>query len=403
MNKPPFLPFALPEIGEEEIQEVVETLKSGWLTTGPRVAQFEARFAEYVKAPHALAVNSGTAGLHLALAALGLQPGDEVVTTPLTFCATVNVILQCGARPVLADIGDDLNMDAAAVKAAITPATRAILPVHIGGLPCDMDAIWALAARRNLHVVEDAAHAAGSWYRGVPIGGSRSDAVAFSFYATKNLTTGEGGMVTTSSRQLDERMRILCLHGIDKDAWNRYAEAGSWFYEVVDCGYKYNMSDIMAAIGIHQLRKLDAMNARRAGIAARYNQAFSKMDELETPATRADAFHSWHLYGLRLNLDRLRIDRAAFIAELKKRGIGCSVHFIPIVLHPYYRQTLKLEDTACPRAVGEYRRMLSLPIYSRMTDQEVERVIAAVEAVVRDSRRPVVPVAETGGVLEIAS
>jgi dTDP-4-amino-4,6-dideoxygalactose transaminase len=271
------LPFALPDIGEEEIAEVVDTLRSGWLTSGPRVAQFEKDFSTYTGASHSLAVNSCTAGLHLALAALEIGPGDEVITTPLTFCATVNVILQCGATPVLADIGPDLNMDVAAIRAAITPATRAIIPVHIGGMPCDMDAIWRLARKHNLHVVEDAAHAAGSRYRGTPIGGGQSDAVAFSFYATKNLSTGEGGMVTTGSQQLNERMRTLCLHGIDKDAWNRYSEKGSWFYEVVACGFKYNMSDITAAIGIHQLRKLDKMNARRAEIAALYNRAFGSL------------------------------------------------------------------------------------------------------------------------------
>jgi dTDP-4-amino-4,6-dideoxygalactose transaminase len=385
MTNPNFIPFALPDIGEEEIQEVVTTLKSGWLTSGPQVAAFEDHFAAYTRAPHALALNSGTAGLHLALAALGIGPGDEVITTPMTFCATVNVILQCGAKPVLADIGADLNLDPAAVQAAVTPATRAILPVHIGGLPCDMDALWAIAGKHGLRVVEDAAHAAGSRYRDAPIGGGRSDAVAFSFYATKNLATGEGGMVTTGSAELDERMRILCLHGIDKHAWNRYSEHGSWAYEVVECGFKYNMSDIAAAIGIHQLRKLDAMNARRAEIAARYHRAFAALEELETPRERAGSHHSWHLYPLRLNLERLEIDRARFIEELKRRGIGCSVHFIPIPLHPYYQRTLEARDP-CRRALGEFERLISLPIYSRMTDGEVARVIAAVREVARQNR-----------------
>ncbi len=392
MKNQTYLPFALPDIGEEEIQEVVDTLRSGWLTSGPRVAAFETQFAAFSQAKHALALNSGTAGLHLALAALGIGPGDEVITTPLTFCATVNVILQVGARPVLADIGPDLNLDPAAVAAAITPATRAILPVHIGGLPCDMDAIWSIARQHQLHVIEDAAHAAGSRYRGVPIGGGASDAVAFSFYATKNLSTGEGGMVTTGSPELDDRMRILCLHGIDKHAWNRYSERGSWAYEVVDCGFKYNMSDIMAAIGIHQLRRLDAMNARRAMIAARFNQAFSHIDELELPRDTADSLHSWHLYALRLRLDRLNIGRAEFIAEMKKRGVGCSVHFIPIPLHPYYQRTLAQlksgSGVACPRAIAEYERLVSLPIYSRMTDEDVSHVIGAVQDIVDRNRPP---------------
>jgi dTDP-4-amino-4,6-dideoxygalactose transaminase len=387
-----YMPFALPDIGEEEIQEVVSTLRSGWLTSGPRVAAFETQFAAYAEAKCALALNSGTAGLHLALSALGIGPGDEVITTPLTFCATVNVILQCGAKPVLADIGANLNLDPAAVEAALTPATRAILPVHFGGLPCDMDAIWRLARKHQLRVVEDAAHAAGSRYHGVPIGGGSSDAVAFSFYATKNLSTGEGGMVTTASAELDDRMRVLCLHGIDKHAWNRYSERGSWAYEVVDCGFKYNMSDIMAAIGIHQLRKLDAMNARRAKIAARYHRAFSHLEELELPGEQADALHSWHLYPVRLRLDRLQIGRSEFIAEMKQRGIGCSVHFIPIPLHPFYQRTLvpsgPVSSDPCRRAIAEYERLVSLPVYSRMTDEEVARVIGAVQDIVRGSRLP---------------
>ncbi len=386
MQNHPYIPFALPEIGEEEIAEVVSTLRSGWLTTGPRVAEFEAQFAAYTSAKHGLALNSGTAGLHLALAALGVGPGDEVITTPLTFCATVNVILQCGAQPVLADVGRDLNLDPAAVDAALTPATRAILPVHLGGLPCDMDAIWGIAEEGGLKVVEDAAHAVGSRYKGVLIGGGRSDAAAFSFYATKNLATGEGGMVTTPFAGLDEQMRILCLHGIDRQAWHRYSERGSWTYEVVDCGFKYNMSDITAAIGIHQLRKLDRMNARRAEIARLYSAAFSAMEELELPPDRADSLHSWHLYALRLNLDRLRIDRAEFITELKQRGVGCSVHFIPIPLHPFYQQKLILRDP-CRTAIGEYQRLISLPIYSRMTDEEVAHVIEAVQDVVMRNRR----------------
>ncbi len=376
-----FLPFALPEIGEEEVTEVLGTLRSGWLTTGKITAGFEEEFRRYTGAPHALAVNSCTAGLHLALAALGIGPGDEVITTPLTFCATVNVILQVGAQPVLADIGPDLNIDPAAVNHAVTSRTRAMLPVHYGGLPCDMDAIWETARTHGLKVVEDAAHAAGTMYRGEQAGSGLSDAVAFSFYATKNLTTGEGGMVTTPSAELAERMRILCLHGISRDAWNRYREKGSWYYEVVDCGFKYNMSDLMAAIGVHQLRKLDRMNARRAAGAAAYNEAFGGMPELELPPDRADCRHAWQLYALRLNLDKLSIDRGRFFEEMRSRGVGCSVHFIPIPLHPYYQKTLEMRDP-CRRALAEYPRLISLPIYSKMTDGDVERVIRAVKDVV---------------------
>src|SRR5436190_335356 len=267
MSNPPFIPFNRPDTSDDEVAEVIAALKSGWTTSGPRVERFEKGIRDYTGASHSLAVNSCTAGLHLALAALGIGPGDEVITTPLTFCATVNTILHVGATPVLVDIGPDLNIDPASVSAAVTSRTRAVLPVHMAGLPCDLDAIHDIAQRHDLRVVEDAAHAIGSEYKTVPIGAGRSDAVAFSFYATKNLSTGEGGMLTTPSREISDRLRTLCLHGISRDAWSRYAENGNWFYDVVDCGFKYNLSDIAAASGIHQLRTLDQRNARRAEIA----------------------------------------------------------------------------------------------------------------------------------------
>jgi dTDP-4-amino-4,6-dideoxygalactose transaminase len=381
----PFLPFARPDYSEEEISEVAATLRSGWITSGPRVDRFEREFAQYVGAGHALAVNSCTAGLHLALAALGIGPGDEVITTPLTFCATINVILQVGATPVLADIGPDLNIDPAAIRRAITGRTRAVIPVHIGGLPCAMREIWDLADQYRIKVVEDAAHAAGAQIAGAALGGGRSDAVAFSFYATKNLSTGEGGMVTTHSADLERRLRTLCLHGINRDAWNRYAENGSWYYEVVECGFKYNMSDIMAALGLVQLRKLETMTQRRIEIARRYNDAFREMPELELPPDRAGVRHCWHLYILRLRLEKLAVDRAQFIEELRQRGIGASVHFIPIPLHPYYRATLPMTD-ACARALAVYPRLVSLPLYSNMTDDEADRVIEAVRDIVVRTR-----------------
>jgi dTDP-4-amino-4,6-dideoxygalactose transaminase len=262
----------------------------------------------------------------------------------------------------------------------------------MAGLPCDMPAIWQIARRHGLKVVEDAAHAAGSLIGNTPIGGGASDAVAFSFYATKNLSTGEGGMVTTPHADLAERMRILCLHGISRDAWNRYAKEGNWYYEVVECGYKYNLSDIMSALGLVQLRKLERMTARRLEIAARYDQVFSAMPELEIPPARPGVRHCRHLYTLRLNLDRLTIDRAAFIEKLRSLGIGCSVHFIPIPMHPYYRRTLELRDP-CRRALAEYPRLVSLPLYSGMTDQELELVIRAVREVVSASRRVFIPAA----------
>ncbi len=382
----PAVPFSLPDITDAEIRAVTEVLKSGWLTTGPRAAEFEEAFRAFVAAPHALAVNSCSAALHLALAALDIGAGDEVITTPLTFCATVNAILAVGAKPVLADIGADLNLDPEAARAAITPATRAMLPVHVGGLPCDMDRFWQIAEQHRLHVLEDAAHAAGALYRGVPVGGGRSDAVAFSFYANKNLTTGEGGMVVTPLGELDARMRVLSLQGIARDAWRR---SGAWQYEVVERGFKCNMSDIMAAIGLEQLRRLDSMNARRAEIAAEYTRAFSAFDEIETPPDRPECRHAWHLYVLRLNPDRLSIDRDEFITALAGRGIAASVHFIPLPLHPYY-QSILAPPPDCPRAMSEYPRLVSLPLYSRMTDGQARYVIDSVLAIVAANRRKLV-------------
>jgi dTDP-4-amino-4,6-dideoxygalactose transaminase len=387
------VPFHRPTIGQEEIDEVVRTLQSGWLTTGPRTAQFEQEFAKYVAAPHAQAVNSATAGLHLALAALGIGPGDEVITTPLTFCATVNVIFHVGAKPVLADIGTDGNIDPASIASRITPRTKAIMPVHMTGLPCDMDAIWALAKKHNLAVIEDAAHAAGAHYKGFPVGagnpetGGRSDAVVFSFYATKNLTTGEGGMITTHNAELADSLKVLCLHGISKNAWNRYSDKGSWYYEVLRSGFKYNLTDIQSSIGIHQLRRLEDFTESRARIVATYNEAFGEMEEFELPADKQDCRHAWHLYALRLNLDKLEISRADFINELTSRGIGTSVHFIPVPLHPFFAPYADLPENRCPRALELYPRLVSLPLFPGMTDEQVEQVIHATKEVARNARK----------------
>jgi dTDP-4-amino-4,6-dideoxygalactose transaminase len=390
MNDQSIIPFQIPEIGEDEIQEVVATLRSGWLTSGERTARFEHDFAAYTGARHALAVNSCTAGLHLALAALGLGPGDEVITTPLTFCATVNTILHVGATPVLADIGPDGNIDPDAIAARITPRTRAIVPVHFAGYPCDMDRIWRLARQHNLFVVEDAAHAAGTLYKGLPIGSSQgefaSDAVAFSFYATKNMTTGEGGMVTTGRAELAARMKVLCLHGISKDAWNRYSNNGNWYYQVLEAGFKYNLSDIQSAIGIHQLRKLERFTATRIRWAKLYNEHFRDIEELEIPPDSLDGRHCWHLYTLRLRPETLSISRDEFIVELRRRGVGASVHFIPIPLHPFFAEWAGRPENQCPKAMGLYQRMISLPLYSSMTEEQVERAAAAVKDIVIQSR-----------------
>lgn len=389
------IPFNLPTIEEEEINEVVATLRSGWLTTGPKTAQFESEFKAYVGSPLALAVNSATAGLHLALAALGVGPGDEVITTPLTFCSTVNTILHVGATPVLADIGPDGNVDPDSIAERITPRTRAIVPVHLGGLPCDMDAIWALARRHGLFVIEDAAHAVGSHYRGLPIGAGspsaslNSDAVAYSFYATKNLTTGEGGMVTTHNQRLEEQMKILCLHGISKDAWNRYSDRGNWHYDVVSCGFKYNLSDIQSAIGIHQLRKQERFLEIRTRYANLYNQAFADVPELERPPDSESCRHSWHLYGLRLNLDQLDITRAQFIQELRSKNIGASVHFIPIPLLSFFAPYANLPHNKCPNVLALYPRLVSLPLYPAMSEAQILHVAESVKEIVGNARKSV--------------
>lgn len=395
MTEPFFIPFHRPEIGEEEIDAVVCTLRSGWLTTGVRTEQFQNEFQSYIEARHVLAVNSGTAALHLALAGLQIGPGDEVITTPLTFCATVNVILHVGATPVLADIQPNGNIDPQSVADRITARTRAIIPVHFAGAPCDMDAIWSLARKHELFVVEDAAHAAGTHYGGHHVGADcfPSDATAFSFYATKNITTGEGGMIVSKQDDLALRIRILALHGISKDAWNRYREEGSWYYEVLENGFKYNLTDIQSAIGIHQLRKLERYVQERTRFAEIYSQELSDLPELELPSPVKDGRHSWHLYVLRLNLDMLTISRGQFIEELRKRKIGASVHFIPIPLHPFFKEWAHLAQNQCPAALQMYPRLISLPLYPSMSDEELRRVIMAVREVVQKfSKQRYVPV-----------
>jgi dTDP-4-amino-4,6-dideoxygalactose transaminase len=387
-----FIPFHQPSIGPEEIQEVVDTLKSGWLTTGPRAARFERDFREHIGANYAIAVNSATAALHLALAGLRIGPGDEVITTPITFCATVHAILHVGATPVLADIGLDGNINPDDIEKRITNRTRAIIPVHLAGLPCEMNAIWALAHKRGVHVIEDAAHAVGALYEGRPIGAgpaslvSGSDAVAFSFYATKNLTTGEGGMITTHRPDLAESMRMLSLHGTSHHAWSRYTEHGGWHYDVLDHGFKYNLSDIQAAIGIHQLRKLEQFVERRTSYAGIYNRAFAGLDEIELPPDNDRCRHAWHLYILRLNLQRLKIDRSEFILKLRERGVGTSVHFIPIPLHRFFSRLPLAQDT-CPCALRLYPRIVSLPLYPAMTEDQVHYVAQCVRQIVESSSR----------------
>lgn len=394
--RPEFLPFSPPSIDEAEIAEVVDTLRSDWITTGPKVQRFESEFASAVQAPGALAVSSCTAGLEVALAAIGVGPGDAVFTSTMTFAATVNVIEHRGATPILVDVDPEtLNLDPAALERALSSLpdglrARAVMPVHHSGHPCDMDRIGELVAAHRLAVVEDAAHALPAAWRGTPIGAipTRSDehAVAFSFYATKNLTTAEGGMLTASPALLDEA-RLWSLHGMSRDAWKRYGKGGSWFYEVVRPGFKCNMTDVQAAMGIHQLQRLDSMHRRRQEIAARYRKLLGDTSSIVLPVERPEVTHAWHLFVIRLQLDRLTIGRDQFIDELTARNIGASVHFIPVHMHPWYRDRYGFEPQSFPSALHEFERMISLPLHTRLTDRDVDDVASAVVDIIsRHSR-----------------
>jgi len=391
------LPFSPPAIGEEEIAEVAAALRSGWITTGPRTRLFEQRFAEFTGAAAALALNSGTGAMHVALASLGVGKGSAVITTALTFCSGVHVIEQMGARPVLVDVDPEtLNIDAAQVDCAARALRSgerlaAIMPVHLYGHPCDRKSLIGIAKRHGCALVEDAAHAFPARHEGKTIGAAGDADIpvltAFSFYATKNLTTGEGGMLTGPPESIAEA-RQWSLHGIARDSWTRdQAQTAPWFYEVTRPGFKYNMTDIQAAMGLVQLSKAADFAIRRAGIAARYNEAFGRLEELRIPAQRPDIGHAWHVYALRLNLDKLKISRNAFIEELRGKNIAASVHFIPIHIHPYFRDGYGYKPNDFPVAYREYQRLVSLPIYPTMLDEDVDDVIEAVTETAAQNRK----------------
>jgi dTDP-4-amino-4,6-dideoxygalactose transaminase len=369
-----------PLIEEDEIEEVVDTLRSGWLTFGPKTIRFEELIADYVGAEHAIAVNSCTAALHLSLLALDIGEGDEVITTPYTFAATGNVILHCGARPVFVDIErTSYNLDPDSIIEAITPRTRAILPVHFAGHPCDMRTIGEISADHELFVVEDAAHAIGSEYDGKKIG-THGTSVCFSFYATKNLTTGEGGAVTTNDRGFADRIRIMRTHGLSRDAWKRYTSAGNWYYEIEQCGWKYNMTDIQASLGIHQIKKIDRFTSIRREYAETYTRILEDQPDCILPQEESHVKHSFHLYPLILK----NYDRNRFIQEMEQRGVGCSVHFIPLHLHPLYKRLLGDQRGKFPNAEWIYEREVSLPLYPAMTPDSVEYTANAVRDILEN-------------------
>jgi perosamine synthetase len=401
MHAPPLLkiPFHRAEIGEEEIAEVVATLRSGWLTTGPRTKKFEADFAAYVGAKHAIALNSATAALHLAIEAIGLQRGESVLVPTMTFAATAEVVRYFDAKPILVDCREDnFNLDCnhartqAAAAVARGEKVRAILPVHYGGLIADMGGIGSLATEYGLNVIEDAAHCCPAHYRDNPSApwksaGAESDVCCYSFYANKCITTGEGGMACTDNDALAKRMRTMSLHGISTDAWKRFTSEGSWYYEIIAPGYKYNLTDIAAAIGLHQLRKADRLRTRRERVALAYQQRLAEIPEVIVPGNDANRIHSWHLFVIRLRLDCLTIDRARVISLLKEAGIGTSVHWMPLHLHPYYRDNYGYQPSDFPVATRIFQEIVSLPIFPSMSDHDVAFVCDTLAAILACHRQ----------------
>ncbi|OGM77720.1 UDP-4-amino-4,6-dideoxy-N-acetyl-beta-L-altrosamine transaminase [Candidatus Woesebacteria bacterium RIFOXYA1_FULL_43_9] len=382
MKRKDFLVFGKPFIGEEEIKEVVATLRSGWWGTGPKTELFEKEFGDYVGSEHAISVNSATAGLHMALKGLGIGPGDEVITTPLTFVSTANVVIHCGATPVFADVNRETwNIDPVEVEKKITKKTKVILPVHLHGRPVEMDKITKLAKKYKLKVVEDAAHAAEAFYKGKKIG-TIGDATVFSFYVTKNIACGEGGMITTDSKKLDRVMRVMRLHGLSRDAWKRYSVKHFSLYEAVMPGYKYNLTDIASSIGLHQLRRVEKNLKRRQEIWQMYNKAFANESFLTLPAPiDKDVRHAMHLYAILVDIKKLKVKRNVFVDKLIKENIGSGVHFFPIHLQPYYRKTYGYHRGDFPNAEYVGDRILSLPMGANLTDADVADVINAVKKV----------------------
>jgi dTDP-4-amino-4,6-dideoxygalactose transaminase len=381
MTKNEFIVFHKPYIDEDEIREVTETIASGWLTSGPKTLKFENEFNNYIGSKYSVSANSWTAAAHLALEAIGIKAGDEVIIPSITFTATAEIICYFGAKPVIVDVQPDtLNIDPLKIEEAITDKTRAIIPVHYGGQPCDMDEILSIASKHNLKIIEDAAHSLPAYYKGKIIG-TIGDVTCFSFYVTKTLATGEGGMICTDDQAIAERCSIMRLHGISKDAWKRYSAEGSWYYEVIAPGYKYNFTDVQASLGLAQLKKLNRLLDMRLQIVQRYNEGFKNSKYFEIPSVNGDRKSAWHLYPLRLNLGSLKINRSQFIEELKKNGVGASVHFIPLYHHPFYKELLKPELKDYSVSEAEYPRLISLPLWPGMNDEQINKVIDLVNSI----------------------
>ena len=413
------IPFYKPSLGAEEINEVVDTLKSGWLTTGPKTKQFEREFADCLKHKHAIAVNSCTAALHLALEAIGLKAGQGVIVPTMTFAATAEVVRYFGAKPILVDCRiEDFNLDVADAERKMQSAlaggqtVTAIIPVHYGGQIGDVAGVQALAGRYDLKIVEDAAHCCPAYYREESpeqapqesngdgsaalncappdddwqTVGTGADISCYSFYANKTITTGEGGMACTGNEEYADRMRIMSLHGISRDAWKRFTAEGSWYYEIIAPGFKYNLTDIASSLGIHQLRKAELFHRRRTELVSQYRELLHDVEEIILPHVRPNRIHSWHLHVIRLKLDRLKIDRAQFITEMQQRGIGTSVHWMPLHMHPYYRETYGYAPQDFPTASSLYPEIISLPLYPDMTEEGVGYICDSIKSIVSRNR-----------------
>jgi perosamine synthetase len=386
MNKD-YLLFHKPYITEDEINEMIDTLRSGWLSMGPKTIKFEEEFNKYIGSKKSVAVSSWTAGGHLTLEAFGIKQGDEVIVPTMTFPATAEIVCYFGAKPVIVDVEEDtLNISIEQIEKNITKKTKAIIPVHYAGQPCNLDEINEIAKKYNLRVLEDAAHSLPAFYKGKKIG-TISEVTCFSFYATKTLSTGEGGMICTNNEELAERCAIMRLHGINRDAWKRYSESGSWYYEVVALGYKYNFTDLQASLGLPQLKKVDSMWESRKHIARKYTEAFKDLDLITLHTIKPDRESSWHLYPIRLNLEMLSVTRAQIIEELKKNNIGVGVHFMPVHKHLFYSETFNLNDKDFPVASSAFPRLLSLPIYPGMTDYNINKVIDVFTSILKKYRK----------------